>query len=617
MKGRREGYRLSAIAGCAALGMAMTASPASAVDYNFGDTTLSIDSIASVGATIRASGQECLYVAVVNGGCRDFNGNSANINTDDGNINFDQWDVVSSPVKIVTDFELRWKNWGAFARARAYYDYAVYEEAGQNSTQYGQRPLTDNLRGDDARNSARGLDLLDAFVFTNFDLGTIPTSLRAGKQVINWGESLAIQGGINQFNAIDVAAIRTPGAELREALLPEESLYVNLALPADLSFEAFYAFNWRQTELDAAGTFFASNDIFGPGGRYVNTAVPEQPPAGSPENAGTIYKGEGDLPDDQGQFGAKLGYWAGWLNDGTELSAYFVNYHSKLPYLEYSNGAPAAVDGSLCAPAPSCGLPGQYYRDAYPENIKYVGVSFATTVAGTSIAGETLYSWNMPLGISSGETLGARWIDNATGGAAGAAVLPYDMTPGAFPKGYFREDVINGQLSSITMLNPSSGVTRFFDADSTVLISNIGFQYLPSISDARLSVTSGGRGSEITHPNPAVQFPLYQNPNQQLIHADTFSTGYRLIGVLTYNNVLNTPWSLSPTIQWQHDVKGNSAGTIGPGFIDRRKTVTLGVTADLQNTWRANVSYTNSFGNEFQNYTQDRDFISASLSYAF
>lgn len=249
------GARLPALAAGALLGTAFAAMPAAAADFRFGDVRLSIDSIASVGVTMRASKQNCMYISELNGGCPDGIGQSANINTDDGNINFDQWDIVSAPVKVVSDFEARWENWGAFARLRAYYDHAIYHEAGQNSTTYGVRPLRDNLRGDYARNSARGIDLLDAFVFTNFDIGNVPTTLRAGKQVINWGESLALQGGMNQFNAIDVSAIRTPGAEIREALLPEESVYVNFALPADLSLEAFYAFNWRETEFDAVGTF--------------------------------------------------------------------------------------------------------------------------------------------------------------------------------------------------------------------------------------------------------------------------------------------------------------------------------------------------------------------------
>lgn len=606
----RGNFRLAALAGAAACGLAaMAATPAAAADYKFGDTSLSIDSIASAGVIVRASKQNCMYISTLNGGCPDGKGQSGNINTDDGNINFEQWDVASAPVKIVSDFELKWKNFGAFARVRAYYDYEIYERAGENRQDYGRRPLTDSLRGDDARNSARGIDLLDAFVYSNFDLGELPTTLRVGKQVINWGESLAIQGGINQFDAIDVSAIRTPGAELREALLPEESIYANILLPEGFSFEAYYAFNWRHTELDAVGTFFSSNDLFGPGGAYVNTVAPEQP---NPNGPGTLYRVASEEADDQGQYGAKIGYWADWLNKGTELSAYFVNYHSKLPILEYSNGAPPAIDAALCAPAPSCGLPQQYYRAAYPEDIKYVGGSFATTVLGSTLAGETLYSWNTPFQISSGEILGAHWLENGTG--APVSALPYDHTPGAFPNGYFREDVITAQLSTITILNPSETITKAIDADLLTFITNWGFQYLPSISDARASVLSGGRGSEITHPNPIVQAALY-NPAQPLVKADTFSHGYRLIATADYNNVLNTPWTISPNIQWGQDF-GTAAGPIGPGFLEDRKTITVGVGA-RQGQWKADLSYTNSFGNDFQNVMQDRDFISMSVSYAF
>ncbi|MCF8469321.1 MAG: DUF1302 domain-containing protein [Parvibaculum sp.] len=607
---KKLGYGLSMLVAGGMFGM--FAAPASAVEYNFGEVTLSIDSIASAGITMRASEQNCKYVSQPSGGCPNGNGQSFDHNLDDGNINFEQWDIVSAPVKIVSDFEFRWKNWGAFTRFRAYYDHAIYEYAGQHNTPYGRRPLTDVLRGDDARNSARGFDVLDAFVFTNFDIGSNPTTLRVGKQVINWGESLAIQGGINQFNSIDAAAIRTPGAELREALLPEESVYVNTALPGDISFEAFYAFNWRKTELDAAGTFFAGSDIFGPGGAYINMALPEQP---NPNNAATIFRAPDNEADKQGQYGLKLGHYATWLNDGTDLALYFVNYHSKVPFLEYSNGMSPAIDANFVLSgycAITCGLPRQYYRAVYPENIEYIGSSFATTIAGSTVAGEALYSWNTPFQISSSEILGAHWIENAT--PLSVSVLPYDGTPGSFPQGYFREDVITGQLSTITILNPSSTVPTFLHSDLLTFITNVGFQYLPNISDARKSVLSGGNGSQNSHPNATVA-TLYA-PGQPLIHADPFSYGYRLIAITDYNNAFGTPWTLSPTIQWQHGL-GTSAGNIGPGFMENRKTVTVGINANLQNKWQAKLSYTNSFGNTYQNYTQDRDFISMSVSYAF
>lgn len=542
-----------------------------------------------------------MYISAPNGGCPDGIGQFANVNLDNGNVNFEQWDPVSAVAKIVSDIEFRKDNWGAFARVKASYDYIITEEAGENATQYGRLPLND-----DSKHAGRLIDLLDAFVFANFDIGDIPTTVRVGKQVINWGESLAIQGGINQFNSIDVGAIRTPGAELKEALLPEESVYVNFALPYDLGLEAFYAFNWRRTELDPVGSFFSGADFFGRGSTYISTAGVGAVDSITDPNA--IPVAPGQMADDQGQFGAKLGHWATWLNDGTELALYYVSYHSKLPYLEYSNGFSPAIAAAFGLP-PGV-FPPQFYREVYPEDVKYVGASFATTIEGIAVSGEALYSWNMPLQISSGEILGGHWAGNL--GLPGN-VLPYDSTLGAFPEGYFREDVINGQLTAIAIENPSSPITGLFRADLTTLIVNWGFQYLPGISDERLSVTSAGRGSEITHPIDL--FGIF-NPAQPLVHADSFSHGYRLIGVVDYNNAFGTPWKLSPSIQWAHDL-GSSAGTIGPGFLEDRKTVSVGVTADLQKTYKAELRYTNSFGNKFMNYMQDRDFISMSVSYAF
>ena len=57
--------------------------------------------------------------------------------------------------------------------------------------------------------------LLDAFGFWRFDLGRLPSELRLGQQVVSWGESTFIQGGLNQVNHFDVSALRVPGAELK------------------------------------------------------------------------------------------------------------------------------------------------------------------------------------------------------------------------------------------------------------------------------------------------------------------------------------------------------------------------------------------------------------------
>ena len=53
--------------------------------------------------------------------------------------------------------------------------------------------------------------LLDAFGFWRFDLGTMPSELRLGRQVVSWGESTFIQDGLNQVNHFDVSGAARAG----------------------------------------------------------------------------------------------------------------------------------------------------------------------------------------------------------------------------------------------------------------------------------------------------------------------------------------------------------------------------------------------------------------------
>ena len=83
------------------------------------------------------------------------------------------------------------------------------------------------------------IELRDAFLYGRFKLGALPGELRAGWQVINWGESTFIQGGINAINPIDVSALRVPGSELREALMPVGAVLLSLNPSENTAIEAY------------------------------------------------------------------------------------------------------------------------------------------------------------------------------------------------------------------------------------------------------------------------------------------------------------------------------------------------------------------------------------------
>ncbi|MGS0541188.1 DUF1302 family protein [Pseudomonas parakoreensis] len=70
------------------------------------------------------------------------------------------------------------------------------------------------------------------------------------------------QNGLNSINPVDLARVRRPGSQLKEALLP-----VPCSSPTSVSPTAsalrwcFTGLQWRETVLEGCGTYFASNDL--------------------------------------------------------------------------------------------------------------------------------------------------------------------------------------------------------------------------------------------------------------------------------------------------------------------------------------------------------------------
>ena len=645
-----------------------------AAEFELGEANLAIDTVGSVGFGVRVHDQDCTFISEPNGGCSS-NGAFFAINDDDGNVNFERGDFINATAKITTDFDLRWRNYGAFVRASAFYDYIGAEKAGQNSTRFGRRPLNDSLRGSSPESRAgRDFKLLDAFVYGNFNVGNnLPLNVRVGNQVINWGESLFIQGGINSNLSFDVTALRTPGAELKEAVLPQPAFYAGLGLPANFNLAAYYVWDYKRTKIDTVGTYFSGSDGAGEEGAYIMNGVefaesiltPFGPltPQQADAQGFLVPRTAGTEAGDQGQWGVKLGYYAEWLNQGTDLGFYFQNFHNKLPIGTFTAsqvpGSPnwgqtcLGIVGNGGAPASTCidneavvggillnGAAFKEYRNTYIEDIEMWGASFNTSIdllGGTALAGEIAYSSNMPFQISDVE-VNANDLDRSLAGQAAAFV---GATPGATINdlvtflgtqnatplltqwssltnsgeipGFKRANVVTGQIHTLSTLTASEPIVDFSGADLMVLLANVGFQYLPDQSDdnERFSIPRSGAG----HANPLVSNFLGQGLDGH--YATSTSWGYRLVGALDYNNAFGIPWTVTPSIQFAHDVSGFSAGPVGPGFVEGRKTVSLGVSASYQNSWRAEIRYTNSFGNKFNNYSYDKDFATFNVSYAF
>lgn len=582
-----------------ALGLGFGAScalalPAAAIDFdwNNGAITGSFDTTISTGASIRTQGHDHRLIGVVNGGTAN------SINGDNGNLNYEKGDLTSANVQATHELSLNAGNFGFFGRASYFYDTVVMD---------GDTARTD--LGNEAKGRAgREFELLDAYVFGDFDVGEVPVTVRVGNQVLSWGESTFILNGINTINPIDVTRFRVAGAEVREGLVPVPIIDVNVGLTDKFSVEGFLQLEWDNTEIEPEGTFFSTNDFASPGGEFVflgfgQPPLPTDDPvsfAGNAPVGTTIPRGRDRSGSDDNQWGVALRYFEPELND-TEFGLYYIQYNSRLPVLSARTGSFAGLAGGDYAGS------AQFFRE-FPDDIKLIGASFNTEIPGTGIAlqGEYSFRKDQPLQVDDVELLfaGLSPVPGTPFGAQGQlGSFGFDEEI----QGFRRKDVSQAQATASKVLGPTLG------ADQIVLIGEVGGTYIHGM-ESKDELRYEGPGT-FTSGNNFFTLAALQPATQTDGFADQFSWGYRLLARADFNNAIG-PISLQPGIAFSHDVSGTTPAPLG-NFVEDRKTVTLSLGATYLDSLRASIAYTNFFGGGPFNLLNDRDFASFVVSYSF
>jgi len=647
----QPGTRLSARArtlGSVALAGALIvvlAVPAGAIDLSSSDGKfrLNIDTTLSWGARYRMAERDMRLISPHEGG------SAHSVNGDDGNLNFNDGSIVSNTLKATVDIGYSYEGWsraraGFFVRGSGFKDFALDGDCCER-TQLTQEAL-------DWAGSRT--ELLDAYAWWQFPVGKGMGQIRVGRQVLNWGESTFIQGGLSVINPVDVSALRVPGSELREAFRPQGMVWASFDLSQNLSVEGFYQFEWENIVIDPPGTYFSTNDFAGLGGEtvflvfgsfadtgespiFMNPPV-DYPFAGVPRSATPET-------EDGGQFGLALRWFVPSWN-GTEFGFYYMNYHSRLPtingitgtlqgaldaqmagastmlWMYYLLGVPPGVSDAVDATVATYGsLSGvatfantASYFTEYPEDIKLYGLSWNSQLgtSGVAFQGEISYRQDAPYQVDDVELLFAALSPLSPRYADASQIT--NGTPLGFAEtayGYRRLDSSQLQFTFTKIFSNVLG------ADQGVLLGEFGFNRvfdMPSKDELRFE----GPGT-YTSGNPDMTLPTGLHPGKEWERpehfADDFSWGYRLVGKLTYNNAMGA-WSLAPRFSWQHDVDGVTPGP-GGSFISGRQAFTVGLQAGYQNAWQVDLSYTSYMGASRYNLINDRDFLGGYIKYSF
>lgn len=602
-------------------------------------------------------------------------------NVDNGNLNFDAGDAFSKQIKGLHELELNYRNYGLFVRGMYFYDFELmdndrpwhYPTSGQPSD-----PCQDPTGKDYA---CRDIRILDAFVYGDLDFadGDIPVSFRIGEQVISWGESTFIPHGISIINPVDVSRLLAPGAELKEAFIPQGMVWASVGFTENLSMEVYYQYEWEGIRLPVTGTYFSTNDFVGTGGSYSSaqlgfTSNPDQDRAftiNRLNNLDALYQAAsgntltellgalGGLtpgssqwvelysllsniymasattqallsdviePDDGGQYGIKFSYFAPELND-TEFGLYFINYHSRRPLISgySSNFTPEGILADLNYIAAnqvdedSINSLGAFTKAVleYPEDRKLIGFSFNTGVGDSSLAGEIAYRIDEPLQIDDVELLFAGMPEELGRSVPSLAYLQGISQLGRAdsPGAYMQGYVESNTTQAQFTLTHLFGPT--LGADNVSFLAEVGGYYIHDMPDPDVLRLNGPGTSR----NGGIKGKegleqALQGGRETNPFPDKFSWGYRLLTSLDHNNVFDGV-NMNTRIVFAHDVNGITPDPVSV-FIEDRKSAGITLTLNYLQKLSASVGYNVYWdGVGTTNLLEDRDFASFNVKYSF
>ena len=520
-------------------------------------------------------------------------------NNNDGNANFEKGDAFSQIIKGSHDLHLRSGDHGVFIRGKYWHDFALEDTKVAHGHAANGFAENEKLNDKDFNELSKfsGAALLDAYVYGMYEIGYTPIDVRLGRQVVSWGESTFILGGVNSINPVDVNAFRRPGAEIKEGLLPVNMAYVNVGLTEFLSMEAFYQLEFQETVIPGCGTYFAFNDYAPEGCDKVVLSVEGLESFDDATRVGAGYSLNRDedgnrLAKDEGQFGIAFRYMSEALGD-TEFGFYAMNIHSRLPVVSGIKATDwqSVTDAGSMQDAINNNKTNTRYYVSYPEDIQLAGLSFSTNVGSVAVSGELSHKKDVPLQINATQLLTAGLTGLSTSAELAADVAA--TANGADFEGYRLFDVSQAQFTMLQFFD------RFLGASRYTLIAEAGYTFVHDFDEGDDAIKFSRAG-------------IFDGSDEGYVTESSWGYRTRLVG--EYNNAF-AGITLKPTLAFSHDVEG-FAPQPGGAFREGEQSVGFTLQADYQSMYSASISYTQYMGGDY-NLSADRDFASMSLSVQF
>ncbi len=484
------------------------------------------------------------------------------INNNDGDLALSHG-LISNRIQDVTSLDISDNGYGFDVSALSFYD-SVYEQQSQDTSQATYNSIGSS-RDYQATTSAlvgRNIELRNLFGYGNFSIGSVPVTLRVGRQALIWGESLffpdnGIAYGMVPFDGEEAAT--EPNAEVKDIFLPVGMASISAQLTDTIRLEAYYQFEFEKTIIPPAGSYYSAFDFFDGGGERIIAAPPALPFfPGAYLNRGPDIKHSAS-----GNFGIALHYEPD--SAPYDFGLYALQYTDRAPEIYTYPGLGFGFTRN--------GLVVGQYRLVYPEHIKIFGASASDTIGPWNIAGEMSARTNAPLTNT------------------GVTVLPGQSPNASSNPLYPTGKIFYAQVSAI-YLGPA---TKFWD--SSALVGELAGNQLLSVDKNGQFFTAATGGG-----------PGYWN-----------SLGFHVVFTPTYFEV-RPGVDLSVPLGLAYNFWGNSPGshTFNGSDQSHGGEATIGVTLSYLSTWNAGVAYNQFFGPvSYGQIFADRSYASFNIQHTF
>jgi hypothetical protein len=401
------------------------------------------------------------------------------------------------------------------------------------------------------------------WVSKEFQLGNEHARVRVGNQVISWGESLFLPGGINQTNAIDIMRLSQPGTQLREVFLPAPIASFATGLGHGFNFEGYVQAAWNANYFPPVGGYWSNATIGVGADGYGAFATP------TPKN-----------PRNAGQSGLALRYQP----QGTQANFgfYAMAYHDKSPVVSYAN--------------PLAGTGAQF---SYLEDRRLYGVSMNFPLGNWAIGGELSYR---PKDAVSLHALGTNNVD-------GGFCLPGGSC-------FVDEKKLQLQMTALLAMTPGDHgqFLNLLGADTATLLAEAVVVRYPNLKSSYqgVPVAAGYWGwGFLSASDPTFGAPVSVG--------DKTSWGYNFDFSWTYDGKLIPGWQVTPEVYYFQAVKGRTPNGSAL-FMEGAKSANFILTFTKNPaTWAFGMNYAKFWGGSsvLDQPLWGRDFIGAYITRNF